>query len=105
MEFRGGDSSSISSFTTTIGKSKVSLDALDSCLILIGSNITTGTLCVESAPGGLLEEPELSLLPTLEALGERIGGCTFVTLIPPERPGDGTEEFGDCTVLFEGGFG
>lgn len=23
----------------------------------------------------------------------------------PERPGDGTEEFGDCTVLFEGGFG
>lgn len=31
--------------------------------------------------------PYLSLLPTLEALGERIGGCTFVTLIPPRREG------------------
>lgn len=105
MEFRGCGSSSASCFTTTTGKSKLSFEALGSCLILIGSNITTGTLWVESAPGGLLEEPELSLLPTLEALGERTGGCTFVTLIPPERPGDGTEEFGDCTVLFEGGFG
>lgn len=27
--------------------------------------------------------PYLSLLPTLEALGERIGGCIFVTLTPP----------------------
>jgi len=27
--------------------------------------------------------PYLSLLPTLEALGERIGGCMFVTLTPP----------------------
>lgn len=23
----------------------------------------------------------------------------------PARPGDGTDEFGDCTVLFEGGLG
>lgn len=29
----------------------------------------------------------LSLLPTLEALGERIGGCMFVTLTAPRVEG------------------
>lgn len=68
--------------------------------------MTTGTtLCVESAPAGLLEEPELPLLPTLEALGERIGGWTLVIVTGPARPGDGTDEFGDWTVLLEGGLG
>lgn len=67
--------------------------------------MTTGTLCVESAPVGLLEEPELPRLPTLEALGERIGGCTPVMVTGPARPGDGTDEFGDWTVLLEGGLG
>ena len=67
--------------------------------------MTTGTLCVESAPVGLLEEPELTRLPTLEALGDRIGGWTLVIVTGPASPGEGTEELGDCTVLLEGGLG
>lgn len=60
---------------------------------------------MESAPVGLLEEPELPRLPTLEALGDRIGGWTLVIVTGPARPGDGTDEFGDWTVLFDGGLG
>lgn len=26
-------------------------------------------------------------------------------MVLPVRPGDGTDEFGDCTVLFDGGLG